>query len=78
MGRHEGWPEPPEVGSVWTMVCGPYSVDYQVVDIWPDGTVIMEDNEHEVRIVDMPDGTSLVQDNIGGEWITFEDEDGDA
>lgn len=75
MGRHEGWTETPEIGTVWTMCCGPYSIDYHVVDVWPDGTVIMEDDDHEVRIVDQPDGTSLIQEWINEEWVTFEDQE---
>ena len=73
MGRHEGWKELPEIGSVWTMNCGPFSMNYLVVDVYPDGTVIMEDEEHEVRIVDQPDGTSIVQCNEDGEWVDVED-----
>lgn len=55
------------------MNCGPYSVNYHVVDVYPDGTVVMEDEEHEVRIVDMPDGTSIVQANEDGEWVDVTD-----
>lgn len=74
MGQHNGWPVPPEVGSVWTMQLGPYEINYFVVDVYPDGTVVMEDEDHEVRIVDTPDGVSTVQEfdpEFG--WVEIED-----
>ncbi len=72
MGQHTGWPDPPEIGSRWTIECGPFRTGYYVMDVLPNGTVIMEDEDHEVRIIDHPDGSTEVKELTKGEWVTVD------
>jgi hypothetical protein len=42
------------------------------MDVLPNGTVIMEDEDHEVRIIDHPDGSTEVKELTKGEWVTVD------
>lgn len=63
-----------DIGDKFVLSAGDYEVIYELVDIWPNGVKVHENDS--VRIIDYPIdpatgyGESVIQEKIDDEWIT--------